>query len=411
MSDTPTLPSRCGVLVVGAGPAGSACAQWLARAGFDVALVDQHEFPRDKTCGDGLIPDAHAALRRLGVHDEVMRLAQPISDVRCFAPSGRHVDVPGSLAVLPRRELDHVLVRAAQAAGARLYTSWRFEAIIEDETGRAQGARFKRTGGADGRSEIRADHVVLATGAVPQALVASGMCERQVPSAMGLRGYVHHPGMAARITKLEVVWHPRLKPGYGWIFPCRDGVFNIGVGIIDSHRPGSHAMRNVNLRDVFAAFCELHAPARELMAGGTLQGDLKGAPIRSSLTGARYVRPGLLVTGEAAGSTYSFTGEGIGKAMETGLLAAEALVVARDRSLDDAALAAHYTQAMAALRPKFELYEKGNRVNHHPWLVGLLVNRAIKSARLRQRMSNVLEERSTPAQLLTARGLFKLFLE
>ncbi|HET6315264.1 MAG TPA: FAD-dependent oxidoreductase, partial [Chloroflexota bacterium] len=65
------LPSTCDVLVVGAGPAGSACAQWLARAGVDVVLADQHAFPRDKICGDGLIPDAHAALRQLGVADEV----------------------------------------------------------------------------------------------------------------------------------------------------------------------------------------------------------------------------------------------------------------------------------------------------------------------------------------------------
>jgi flavin-dependent dehydrogenase len=57
MSDT--VPSSCDVLVVGAGPAGSACAQQLARAGFKVLLVDQHDFPRDKVCGDGLIPDAH----------------------------------------------------------------------------------------------------------------------------------------------------------------------------------------------------------------------------------------------------------------------------------------------------------------------------------------------------------------
>ena len=79
MSETFPLPERCDVLVVGAGPAGSACAQWLARAGFDVALVDQHDFPRDKTCGDGLIPDAHAALVRLGVHDQVMRHGGSIS--------------------------------------------------------------------------------------------------------------------------------------------------------------------------------------------------------------------------------------------------------------------------------------------------------------------------------------------
>ena len=83
---------RCDVLVVGAGPAGSACAQLLAAAGQRVLLVDQHEFPRDKVCGDGLIPDSHAALQRLGVADEVKSLAAPVAHVRCVGPRGGQVD-------------------------------------------------------------------------------------------------------------------------------------------------------------------------------------------------------------------------------------------------------------------------------------------------------------------------------
>jgi flavin-dependent dehydrogenase len=70
---------------------------------------------------------------------------------------------------------------------------------------------------------------------------------------------------------------------------------------------------------VFDSFCQFHEPARELMRTGTLEGGIKGAPLRFSLTGARHARAGLLVTGEAAGSTYAFTGEGIGKALETGI--------------------------------------------------------------------------------------------
>ena len=65
----------------------------------DVILVDQQRFPRDKVCGDGLIPDAHRALRRLGVLDEVMQQAEPVRHVRCIGPRGGHVDVPGTLAV------------------------------------------------------------------------------------------------------------------------------------------------------------------------------------------------------------------------------------------------------------------------------------------------------------------------
>ena len=407
------LPTHTEVLIIGAGPAGSACAQWVARAGLSVVMIDQHDFPRDKTCGDGLIPDAHAALRRLGVLDEVLRAGQPVTHVRCYAPSGRHVDVPGTLAVLPRRELDHILVRAAQRAGARLHTPWRFEAPLIDEQGRVTGARVRRVGSqARETREVRARHLVLATGAAPQGLVASGMCERQTPSAIGLRGYVHFPGLDARAglhDKLQVVWHRKLKPGYGWIFPCGDDVYNIGVGIIDSHDGGP--MRNVNLREVFAAFVKLHAPARELMAGGQLRGELKGAPLRSSLVGAALAKPGLLVTGEAAGSTYSFTGEGIGKAMETGIIAGEALLAARAQALDDEALAQHYRAAIAQLKPKFDLYEKGNRVNYHPWMTELLIRRAAHSPRLRQRMSNLLEEKSTPAQLVTLRGLYRVLIE
>ena len=110
-------------------------------------------------------------------------------------------------------------------------------------------------------------------------------------------------------------------------------------------------------------------------------------------------------------STYSFTGEGIGKAMETGLLAAEALIAARDERLDESALAARYTQSLARLKPKFDLYERGNSANHYPWLIEILIRRAARSERLRQRMSRVLDERSTPAQLFTLRGLYKLMVE
>lgn len=318
-----SLPLNCDVLVVGAGPAGSACAQLLARAGVHTVLVDAQAFPRDKVCGDGLIPDAHAALQRLGVYDEVMAQAQRVRHVGCVGPRGGRIDVPGRLAVLPRRQLDHIICRAAVRAGAALHAPVRFEApLLQGD--RVVGARLKV---ADATHELRARQVVLATGAVPQALIAAGLCERRTPSAVALRGYVRHPGMSERITELEVVWHKRLSKGYGWIFPCRDGVFNVGVGLIHSHAKqvdGRQTMQDVNLREMFATFCEVYTPARELMRGGTLVGELKGAPLRCSLSGARLTRAGMLVTGEAAGSTYAFSGEGIGKAMETGMLAARA---------------------------------------------------------------------------------------
>ena len=404
------LPERCDAIVVGAGPAGSAAAITLARAGLDVVLVDQHAFPRDKVCGDGLIPDAHHALRQLGVLDAVLAQARGATHIGCIGPRGGRVDVPGTLAVLPRRQLDHILCRAAVAQGARMFAPARFVAPLDD-AGTVRGARLAH---GEVMRELRAPWLVLASGAVPQALLAAGMSDRHTPSGVALRGYVHHPAMSGRIDKLEVIWHRALRPGYGWIFPCGADVFNIGVGIADSHdahRDGKLTRNELNLREVFEAFTRVYAPARELVAGGTWRSPLKGAPLRCSLEGARWSRPGLLVAGEAAGSTYSFTGEGIGKALETGILAAEALLRGRDGRLDEAAVRADYEQGLRALKPRFDLYARANSVNRHPWLADLLIWRARRSARLLRRMSGVLEETSNPGHLVTVKGFVRLFTE
>ncbi|NTV04759.1 FAD-dependent oxidoreductase, partial [bacterium] len=204
-------PSVCDVLVVGAGPAGSACAQWLARHGWDVVLIDQHDFPRDKVCGDGLIPDAHHALQRLGVHAEVMDQAQAVAHVACIGARGGRVDVPGRVAVLPRKQLDDILKRAAERAGAHFFAPWRFEAPLlqgEGDDALVIGARLKSP--TAGECEVRARWVVLATGAVPRALMAAGLCTRHTPSGVALRGYVQHPGMVGKILEDALVVLPEL---------------------------------------------------------------------------------------------------------------------------------------------------------------------------------------------------------
>jgi menaquinone-9 beta-reductase len=407
---TEHLPQACDVLVVGAGPAGSAAALTLARAGLDVVLVDQHAFPRDKVCGDALIPDAHHALQKLGVLDAVMALAQPVSLVGCIGPRGGRVDVPGTLAVLPRKQLDHVLCRAAVDAGARMFAPLRFVAPVEQD-GQVVGASLQH---GDATHTLRARWLVLASGAVPQALLAAGMSQRHTPSGVALRGYVKNDSMVGRITALEIVWHRALTPGYGWIFPCRDGVFNIGVGIADSHaerRNGKLAKKEMNLRQVMDDFQKVYAPARELMQGGTLLGPMKGAPLRCTLEGARFTRPGLIVTGEAAGSTYSFTGEGIGKALETGIHAAESVLAGQAKGSSDAQVRADYEARLLALKPRFDLYQRANIVNRHPWLADLLIWRANKTPRIVRRMSGVLDETSNPGNLVSARGILKLFVD
>lgn len=401
-----TAALTCEVLVVGAGPAGSACAQVLARAGHDVLLCDRHEFPRDKVCGDGLIPDAHHALARLGLAEAVLARAARTTRLDCFAPRGAQLAVPAQLAVLPRRELDEMLRQAALAAGARWHAPLRLEAMLEDAHGRVVGARMRQ---GEAVREVRARWTVLATGADAKALEAAGMCERRAPSGMALRGYVHRPDMARQISGLQVVWHKALRGGYGWIFPAGGGRFNIGVGYL--HRQGAERDLQAapNLRELLAAFSRVHEPAQALLQGDAAPDALKGAPLRCSLGGARKSRPGLLVAGEAAGSTYLFTGEGIGKAMESGMAAAQAIAQGQGAA-GDAQVGASYEAALAALKPRFGAYEVANRFNEYPWMVDLVIWRARRSPALLARLAGVLDESQDPSAFVSAQGLLRLLL-
>lgn len=405
------------VLVVGAGPAGSAAAIELARAGKTVLMIDQHDFPRDKICGDGLIPDSLQALESLGVLDEVMSQAVKVEGLACHGPGGGTLKIPGNLAVLPRKKLDHILVRQAQRAGARLLTPVKFLSPATAEDGRISGANVRFQ---DQKLTLRARWTILATGASSPPLQAAGMCERTLPSAMALRAYVKNPAWNDRIDHLQISWHKSYAPGYGWIFPCGDDLFNVGVGLYGMHEKTlSERLRQfaglsagnankLNLHELFDRFIQSNPTAAELLRHGELVSDIKGAPLRCSLEGARSGKPGLLVTGEAMGSTYALTGEGIGKAMETGILSGQAIITGRT---NDASVCQTYQRALAGLQPKFAIYQRANMINRMPWLINLAIRRGNVSPSLVRRMSLVLEEKANPARLFTFRGAWKFLTE
>ena len=126
------------VLVVGAGPAGTAAAIELARAGRDVAIIDKAVFPRDKCCGDGLTTLALRELEHLGLDPATIPDWFDVDGAAIRSPSGREVCVPlarpGSYAaVAPRLQLDDALVALARDGGADVRDGIGFDRIVEHD--------------------------------------------------------------------------------------------------------------------------------------------------------------------------------------------------------------------------------------------------------------------------------------
>jgi flavin-dependent dehydrogenase len=198
------------------------------------------------------------------------------------------------------------------------------------------------------------------------------------------------------------IWYDRaIRPGYAWAFPVSATRVNTGAGVLFSS-----GRKAANLRSVHEAFLESNGYLRRVTDGADWVGGMLGAPMRANLGGAATALDRTLVVGEAAGTTYALSGEGIGKAMETGALAAEILAdLLRRDELDRSRLERYSRWLEASFRHKFDQYEKGQRWAKCPRVLDQMVKRAAKSTSLRRILEEILEESRDPTEILSLRGI------
>ena len=315
------------VLVIGAGPAGSAAAYHLARHGVDVTLVDRSSFPREKVCGDGLTPRAVAAMLRMGIDTDAPGFER-VRGLRVHSRSGT-IDLPWpELETWPnyglvrtRYDFDDLLLQRAQKAGARLLE--RTEAVepqIED--GWVRGARVRSAEDADAApSAIRARYVLAADGASSRFASHAGVRRDPTrPLGIAARRYYrtdYHPGPWFE-SWLDLWEGNLLLPGYGWLFPVAGGFVNLGAGLLNTFKH----FQDVSAQRLFDAFSSMLGE-RYGVSEDTAEGRLLSGPLPMSFNRTPLAVPGMLVIGDAAGAVNPFNGEGIGYAMETAEIAAE----------------------------------------------------------------------------------------
>lgn len=320
------------VIVVGAGPAGSAAAFHCASAGLDVLLLEKSEFPRDKICGDGLTPRAVAELVRMGL--PIREQDGWIRNRGLRVIGGGHrlelewpelSSYPSYGLARSRMSFDQTLADHARAAGAKLQERTNVTGALRDErTGRVVGVTAKTE---DGAATYRAPVVIAADGVSARLATGLGLEKRMDrPMGVAVRTYFRTPRHddAWMESHLEL-WdgEPRrsnLMPGYGWIFALGDGTANVGLGSVSS----TAAATKVDYKSLFAKWMA-NAPAEWEFTPDNQVGPVRGAALPMGFNRGPLYGNGLVLVGDAAGMISPFNGEGIAYGLQAGRVAADAI--------------------------------------------------------------------------------------
>jgi geranylgeranyl reductase family protein len=309
------------IVVVGAGPAGSTAGALLAELGHEVLLVDKAAFPREKPCGDGVMPPAVVLAKQLGL-EETIDSAVAVESIRVVLGHRRQTSTRFDAGraplprCVPRGEFDSALLGAARERGARL-----LQARVDGLDGGKAEQRLLAVAGGD-PFLVRGKVVVAADGATSRLRrISTRRAER--PHAYAIRRYFRTERPLAPVLHIDLPLEldGRAVLGYGWVFPLEEHLANVGVGFIRHDRSPAPSLRR--LLGVYVSELLTRSARRfgDLEPVGEPMGSPVGIRPRIEVAGS----PGLALVGDAAGTTHPLTGEGISFAMRGGEAVAEAV--------------------------------------------------------------------------------------
>lgn len=377
------------VIVVGSGPAGAVAACGLARGGLDVLLLDRQEFPRDKTCGDGVPPGSVEILESLGMGDKIRTAGfHPIEGIRLGSPAGRVWDAgfrprrgKTGFLIAPRAEFDALIHEHAIESGVRFLRAAVRAPVLED--GCVTGVRAV-AGGRD--IELTARVVVGADGAT--SAIARALRDGPKPAArhrsVAIRAYID--GLETLPGRVEFYFYQRYLPGYGWVFPLGPDRANVGVIVrADRYRESGDSLDGL-LRD----FLDSPAVHGRLSTGHRIKNTASWQLPNATAGPLHNTFDGALLAGDAASLVDPLTGEGIHSALVSAVCASEVIAGAIKAGDVSAAGLSEYDRMCAARLGR--LFRRSARVQGwlegNSWWVELLFSLASALPRQTERILN-----------------------
>lgn len=347
----------CDVFILGGGPSGVACALGLAESGLKVVLADKATFPRDKICGDALSPDVITQLKMItptmaGRFSDMER-KHPIKGVVLSSPGGHaatfdvlsnKIDAEDAYLVA-RMDFDHMLMQELKSRNSiEVLENTCVIDLVKEKDGvkvfSDKGAFFtKMYVGADGVQSI-------------SNKILSGFKMDHEHHCAAMRVYYKDVKYSEGPSKIELHFLGSILPGYLWIFPMKDGVSNVGIGMLSS----SLRKKKVNLRKELDHFINTDERFKDRFKDATPMEQVRGMSIpvggkKNPLSGDHF-----LLTGDAASLVDPLSGEGIANALRSGRFAAKYIMEAFEQSRFDATFLSRYDKKVyQMLMPEFRI--------------------------------------------------------
>lgn len=395
------------VVIVGAGPAGCTCAYLLAGNGIKVALLEKENFPRDKTCGDALSPDAVNQLNRIDpalaqqFHERVEKT--PSHGIRFFSPNNKCLDISlndarSSSFIARRVDFDNFYFNQVRhRPDIHVYTECKVEEIEALE---------KEIIVTTGNTKFRAKVVVGADGA--NSIVTRKLTNHKVEKdhhSAGLRQYFENVCGFHQNNFIELHFYEGILPGYFWIFPLPNNRANVGLAMLSSEV----IKQKVNLKEKLNEIIQRHPTVAPRFKNAKPLESVKGfgLPLGSKkriCSGHRF-----LLTGDAAGLIDPFSGEGIGNAIRSGRLAAEHLKKAFEQKRFDREFNTLYDRDIYnKMWKELQISRSMQLLLKYPKLVNFVFNKALKSQSVRSLLASMLYDVNIKSELLKLSFYIKL---